>query len=67
MRNYIIKNYKNFYLSSFVIVFNLWKSIIHRIRILSKALGPLLKLIPAFSLLSINNLYLGSSRSLAYK
>ena len=32
-----------------------------------KAVGSLLNLIPAFSLLSINNLYLGSSRSLAYK
>ena len=32
-----------------------------------KALGSLLKFIPAFSLLSIKNLYLASSKSLAYK
>ena len=32
-----------------------------------KALGSLLELVPAFSVLSVNKLYLGSSRSLAYK
>ena len=32
-----------------------------------KPVGSLLKLIPAFSHLSMNNFYLGSSKSLAYK
>ena len=32
-----------------------------------KASGSLLKFIPTFSLLSINNLYIGSSKSLAYE
>ena len=56
MRNHIIKDYSIFDKTSSI---ELEYSI--------KGLGSLLKLIPAFSLLSINNLYLGSSKSSPYK